>query len=76
MNNFTHDEITLTALYSDGTRAGTIKALTDMRGYLEPDEHELRGLTDAAVGKLEQLTEEDFDKLDLFPEFGEDGDGD
>ena len=76
MNNFTHDEITLMALYSDGTRTGTIKALTEMRGYLEPDENELRNLTDAAVGKLEQLTDEGFDKLDLFPEFGEDGDGD
>ena len=76
MNNFTHDEITLTALYSDSTRTGTIKALMEMRGFLEPDENELRKLTDAAVEQLERLTDEDFDKLDLFPEFGEDGDSD
>ena len=48
MSEFTFKERTLLCLYnSAGTRAGLIAALTDMRGYLEPDEDELRDLTDS-----------------------------
>ena len=43
MNDFTFEEQNLVCIYnSSGTRAGVIAALTEMRGYLEPDEDELR----------------------------------
>ena len=76
MNSFNYDEMTLLSIYSDGTRKGTIHALQEMRGYLEADERELRKMTDAALGKLALLSDRDFDRLDLFPEFedGEEGD--
>ena len=68
---FTHDEINLMAIYNTGTRAGLIKELTAMRKYLEPDETELLALTDSALAKLNQLTDAEFDALDLILDFDE-----
>ena len=69
MSEFTFEERTLLCLYnSAGTRAGLIAALTDMRGYLEPDEAELRNLTDSALAKLERMTDSDYAALDLTPD--------
>ena len=39
-----------------------------MRGQLEHDEKELRALTDRVMEKLEQMTDEDFDQMDLYPD--------
>ena len=50
MENLTYEETQLLCIYnSTGTRAGVIAALTEMRGCLEPDEDELRALTDSAL---------------------------
>lgn len=65
------DEITLMSLYTDGTRAGTIRALKEMRGYLDAGEMGLLTLTDSTIFKLEQMTDEAFETLDLFPDFDE-----
>ena len=46
-----------------------IAALEDMRGYLEPDEDELRELTDSALAKLRHMGDADFEALDLYPDF-------
>jgi len=52
MNELTFEERNLVCIYSGGgTRQGTIAALTEMRGYLEPDETELLDLTDSALVK-------------------------
>lgn len=67
--NFTTDELNLMCIYNTGTREGTLDALAAMRGYLEPDETELRNMTDSVMEKLEQMSDGDFDKLDLFPDF-------
>ena len=70
MNDFTFEEQNLVCIYnSSGTRAGVIAALTEMRGYLEPDEDELRELTDSALGKLRRMTDADFEAVDLYPDF-------
>ena len=71
MIHFTHDEINLMAIYNTGTRNGLIDELTEMRKYLEPDETELLALTDSALAKLNQLTDAEFDALDLIPDFDE-----
>ena len=68
---FTHDEINLMTIYNTGTRNGLINELTEMRKYLESDETELLALTDSALAKLNQLTEAEFDTLDLIPDFDE-----
>lgn len=72
MNNFTHDELSLMSIYnSTGTREGLMAALREMRGYLEDDETELRGITDSSIQKLGAITDAEYGELDLFPEFEE-----
>lgn len=69
--NFTNDELNLMCIYNTGTREGTLDALVAMREYLEPDETELRDMTDSVVEKLEQMSDADFEALDLYPDFDE-----
>ena len=58
MSDFTFEEKNLLCIYSGGeTRLGTIAALEEMRGYLEPDETDLRDLTDSTLEKLRHMTE-------------------
>ena len=70
MEKFTFEETNLLCIYNGtGTRTGVIDALTEMRGYLEPDEDELRTLTDSALSKLERMSDADFAALELVPDF-------
>ena len=71
MTELTFEERNLVCIYSGGgTRLGTIAALEEMRRYLEPDETELLGLTDSALGKLRGMDDAAFSALDLIPDFG------
>ena len=71
MGNFTFEEMNLLCIYNTGSRTGLIEALTEMRGHLEPDEAELRELTDSALGKLRAMSDAEFAELELFPDFDE-----
>lgn len=71
MNTFTFEETNLLCIYNTGSRTGLIEALTEMRGHLEPDETELRELTDSALGKLQAMSDAEFAELELFPDFDE-----
>lgn len=73
MPDFTFEETNLLCIYNTGTREGVIDALTEMRGYLEPDEDELRDLTDSALSKLHSMSDEAFAALELFPDFDVEG---
>lgn len=64
---FTKDELVLVSIYFDTDREKTIKNITEMRSYLENDESELLGLTNSAIGKLNQINDDEFKMLDLFP---------
>ena len=66
--DFTGEEKILMMLYSPGDRPGLYRALEEMRGQLEHGEKELRALTDRVMEKLEQMTDEDFDQLELYPD--------
>ena len=69
--HFTHDEVSLMSIYNAaGTREGLIAALTEMLGYLDAEEAELRGLTDSAIRKLRGVTDAEYAGLDLTPDFG------
>ena len=57
MIEFTYEERFLIEAYGDGTRIGTIDALTVMRSHLESDETELQELTDTTIRKLDQITD-------------------
>ena len=72
MMNFTNDEMNLMCIYQTGDRQGLISAFTEMRGYLDEDEAQLRDLTDSALQKLGEITDEDFAELALVPDFDTD----
>lgn len=76
MENFTFEEMNLMCIYNTGTREGLIGALTEMRGYLELDETELLMLTDSTLEKLSCMSDEAFDALELYPDFGDEEDAD
>ena len=69
--NFTNDEMNLMCIYDTGTRTGLMEALSEMRKQLEPDEVELREMTDSTLKKLEVMTDEEYEGLELFPDFSE-----
>ena len=71
MQTITFEEQQLLSLYNTGDRAGTISAIRDMRGYLESDETELKELTDSVLEKLVEMSDADFEALDLMPDFAE-----
>lgn len=66
---FTNDEINLMCIYNTGTREGLIAELTQMRGYLGAEETELLVLTDSALEKLRNMSDTEYAKLDLLPDF-------
>ncbi len=69
MMNLTHDEMNLLCIYQTNTRRETINAITYMQQYLEPDETELAELSNSLLAKLEQMSDEEFDELEKFPDF-------
>ena len=71
MGNFIFEEINLMCIYNTGSRTGLIEALNEMRGHLEPDETELRELTDSALMKLQAMSDDAFAQLELYPDFDE-----
>jgi hypothetical protein len=71
MMNFSNDEMNLMCIYDSGTRSGLIEALTTMREQLDADEDELRAMTDSTLVKLNSMSDEDFEKVELFPDFDE-----
>ena len=71
MGNFTFEEMNLLCIYNTGSRTGLMEALTEMRGHLTPEEKELRELTDHTLEKLRAMSDEEFAKLELYPDFDE-----
>ena len=71
MNALTFEEMNLLCIYNPGSRQGAIEALTEMRGYVTPEETELLDLTDSTLAKLRAMTDADFDALELYPDFDE-----
>ena len=69
MTNLTHDEMNLLCIYQKNTRIGTMDSITVMQQYLEKDETELAQMSDSLLSKLEQISDEEFDELEKFPDF-------
>ena len=73
---FTNDELNLMCIYDTGTRTGLLEALATMKEVLEPEETELREMTDSVIEKLSAMTDAEYAELELFPDFDkEDADG-
>ena len=73
---FSNDEMNLMCIYDTGTRTGLIKALSEMRGELGADEADLRRLTDSTIEKLSAMTDEEFETVELYPDFDDEEDVD
>ena len=71
MMDFTNDEMNLMCIYDTGSRTGLINALSEMRKELDADEVALRELTDSVLNKLSDMPDEDYEKLELYPDFDE-----
>ena len=67
--NFTNDEMNLMCIYNTGSRESPMRELREMRGYIGADQPELLAMTDSALQKLENISDEEFTKLELFPDF-------
>ena len=68
--NFTNDEMNLMCIYSaEGKRAELMEKLTEMKRHLENDEAELLTLTDSTLAKLAELSDAEFEALELIPDF-------
>ena len=67
--NFTNDEMNLMCIYNTGSREGLMRELREMRGYIGADQPELLAMTDSALQKLDKISDEEFTKLELFPDF-------
>lgn len=64
----TFEENNIVALYSGETREETIGKIEEMMQYLETDEAELRLLSEGAITKLRNMSDDEYSELDLFPE--------
>ena len=72
MKTITYEEQQLMAIFnSAGTRQGLISALEEMHSQLTAEDAELKELTDSSLAKLRDMTDAEFDTLDLFPDFSE-----
>ena len=71
MMDFTNDEMNLMCIYDTGSRTGLINALSEMQKELDVDEAALRELTDSVLNKLSAMADEDYEQLELYPDFDE-----
>ena len=69
--DFTKDELSLISIYNTGDRKSTMDEIEDIRKYLEDDEVELADLTASVLRKLDGITDEEYDSLDLYLDFDE-----
>ena len=70
---FTIEEINLICIYDTGTRTGLIGALTDMIGYLQDDEAELRALAESVISQMRAMTDEEYAQIqqEFIPDYEE-----
>ena len=67
--DFTKDELSLISIYNTGDRKSTIEEITEMQTYLEDDEVELADLTASVLRKLDSISDDEYESLDLYPDF-------
>lgn len=62
---FTDDELTLMLLYNPGSREGLLMELRKMQSQLSVDDKRLRSWTCSVLKKLQAMSDEEFDQLEL-----------
>ena len=58
----------LMMIYNPGSREELVVELETMKGQLLLGERRLLRLTDTVIGKLRKITDEEFDRIDLYPD--------
>jgi len=58
----------LMMIYNPGSREELVVELETMKGQLRLGERRLLRLTDTVIGKLRKITDEEFDRIDLYPD--------
>ncbi len=66
---FTNDEMNLMSIYNPGSRAGLIAELAHMLPFLSKEETELRTLTEGTLKKLSDMSDTEFETLELIPDY-------
>lgn len=69
MMEFSNDELIVMMLYSPGSRPRLILALEEMKGQFTPADTELSALVASILPKLEAMTDEEFDRMSICPDF-------
>ena len=64
-----YEERQLMAIYNTGTRKGLLEALIDMQKFLSKEEQDLNDLTASAISKLQEMSDDEYEALDLVPDF-------
>ena len=57
------------AIYNTGTRKGLLDELIHMQQYLSSEEVDLKNLTTSAIQKLQEMSDDNYEALDLVPDF-------
>ena len=65
----TYEERQLMAIYNTGTRKGLLDELIHMQQYLSSEEVDLKNLTTSAIQNLQEMSDDDYEALDLVPDF-------
>ena len=68
-NPFTPDEINLMCIYDTGSRLGLILELHHVSTYLTDEDAELAAIIQSAIVKLQNITDAQYDVLELYPDF-------
>ena len=71
MTDFTNDEINLMCIYRTGSRQELVNDLITMKAFLTSEEIPLITLTNTVLEKLLRITDEEFEALELYPDFPE-----
>ena len=64
-----YEERQLMAIYNTGTRKGLLETLIDLQKFLSKEEQDLNDLTASAISKLQEMSDDDYEALDLVPDF-------
>lgn len=66
---FSRDEWTVMMIYNPGTRTGLMEALQDVEKELTSRDRNLKKWTKSVLSKLNNMSDVEFEKLDLYPDF-------
>ena len=64
-----YEERQLMAIYNTGTRKGLLETLIDLQKFLSKEEQDLNDLSASAISKLQEMSDDDYEALDLVPDF-------